>query len=142
MFLLIRVPVEKTWGTTACGLRKGRIFCKGQPKLLRFRGNGGFRLFEKIPRSGKDCLGRKLLKRTGSKKANRPEERAETQRREKLLLKREISARKKKNARTVCFGGGRKENRIFGRARLRTKHCSGVQGTAFASESILSNKRF
>jgi len=51
---------------------------------------------KKIPRSGKDCLGRKPLKRTGSEKANRPEERAETRYREKLLLKRETFARKEK----------------------------------------------
>ena len=62
MFLLIRMPVEKTWGTTACGLRKGRIFCKGQPKLLRFRGNGGFRLFEKNPAFRKGLPRKKTVK--------------------------------------------------------------------------------
>lgn len=69
MFLLIRMPVEKNMGNNRLRIKKRTDFCKGQPKLLRFRGNDGFRLFEKIPRSGKGCLGRKPLKRTGSKKA-------------------------------------------------------------------------
>lgn len=96
MFLLIRMPVEKTWGTTACGLRKGRIFCKGQPKLLRFRGNGGFRLFEKNPAFRKGLPRKKTVKTDWFGKGKRPEERAETRYREKLLLKRETFARKEK----------------------------------------------
>ena len=75
---------------------------------MRFRGNDGFRLFEKNPAF------RKRLPRKKTVKTDRFEK-----------------------GKT-----GRKESGIFGRAKIRTKHCSGVQGTAFASESILSNKRF
>lgn len=89
--------MKKTWGTTACGLRKGRIFCKGQPKLLRFRGNDGFRLFEKNPAFRKRLPRKKTVKTDRFEKGKTDrKERAETRRREKLLLKRETFARKEK----------------------------------------------
>lgn len=142
MFLLIRMPVEKTWGTTACGLRKGRIFAKDSQSFA-FYGKRRLSAFEKNPAFRKGLPRKKTVKTDWFGKGKPTGRTSGNAVPRKVAFETgNICPERKKNVRTVCFGGGRKENRIFGRARLRTKHCFGVQGTAFASESILSNKRF
>ncbi len=64
---------------------------------MRFRGNDGFRLFEKNPAFRKRLPRKKTVKTDRFEKGKTDrKERAETRRREKLLLKRETFARKEK----------------------------------------------
>ncbi len=64
---------------------------------MRFRGNDGFRLFEKNPAFWKRLPRKKTVKTDRFEKGKTDrKERAETRRREKLLLKRETFSRKEK----------------------------------------------
>lgn len=64
---------------------------------MRFRGNDGFRLFEKNPAFRKRLPRKKTVKTDRFEKGKTDrKERAETRRREKLLLKRETFSRKEK----------------------------------------------